>query len=192
MNTTTDFIKSIVYLFLATTGILMIPLIAMQFSGGVNWTLSDFIFAGMLIFGTGLTYRIITWKSADRIYRIAVGFALFSGFFLIWSNLAVGIIGSEDNEFNLLYFLVIAVGIIGAFAARFKPTGLMYTLFSMAALQAVIAVAALFTGMAEIPGSSVYEILTVNGFFITLFLVAGLLFRNAESLNTVSKESIKE
>lgn len=184
MNTTTPLIKSIAYLFFATLVILMIPLIAMQFSNEVVWTLSDFIFAGILIFGTGLTFKLITWKSADRNYRIAVGFALFSGFFLIWSNLAVGIIGSEDNEFNLLYFLVIAVGIIGAFMAQFKPAGLMYTLFSMAALLAVIAAVALFTGMAEIQGSSVYEILTVNGFFITLFLVAGFLFRNAESHKT--------
>lgn len=110
-------------------------------------------------------------------YRIAIGFALFTGFFLIWSNLAVGLIGSENNEFNLLYFLVIGVGVMGAFIARFKAIGLMFTLFAMAASQVVITIAALFTGMAEVPESSVYEILTVNGFFITLFVVAAMLFR---------------
>lgn len=192
MKTHTPLFKSIAYLLLATIAILMIPLIAMQFSGEVDWTLSDFIFAGILIFGTGLTYKLITWKYKDIAFRIAVGFALFSGFFLIWSNLAVGIIGSEDNEFNLLYFLVIAVGIIGAFITRFKPAGLMYTLFSMAALQVIIAITALLIGMSEIPGSSVYEILTVNGFFFTLFVVAGLLFRNAGSHKSAPDIDLQE
>jgi hypothetical protein len=39
-------------------------------------------------------------------------------------NLAVGIIGSEDNPANLMYGGVLAVGIIGAIIARFEPHGM--------------------------------------------------------------------
>ncbi len=184
MNTDRKIYKPAAGLALATGLLLLIPLIAMQFSDEVVWTLSDFIFAGTLIFGTGFAYILVTRVLAPRmgdniVYRVAIGFALFTGLFLIWVNGAVGIIGSENNEINLLYFGVIAVGIIGALLARFKPTGMMFTLFTMAVAQALIAVVALFTGMAEVPGSSVYEILAVNGFFITLFVVAALLFRYA-------------
>lgn len=184
MNTINTVLKSVTFPAIATALLLMIPLVAMQFSYEVVWTLSDFIFAGVLIFGTGFTYKLITGRSESTAFRIAFGFALLTGFFLIWSNLAVGLIGSEDNEFNLLYFLVIGIGVSGAFIARFKAIGLMYTLFTMSAAQAVIAIAALLTGMSNVPHSSVYEILAVNGFFIMLFVVAAMLFRYADEENS--------
>lgn len=186
MNTDRKFYQSIAGLALATGFILLIPLVAMQFTDEVVWTLTDFIFAGTLLFGTGLTYKLITRKSGEIAYRVAVGFALFAGLFLIWVNGAVGIIGSENNEINLLYFGVIAVGIIGALIARFRAEGMTLTLFAMAIAQAIVAVIALFTGMAEAKGSSVIEIIGVNGFFITLFVVSALLFWYAREEPSVS------
>ncbi len=50
-------------------------------------------------------------------YRFAVGVALAAAFLLVWMNLAVGLIGSEDNPANLMYFGVLAVGFIGAIIA---------------------------------------------------------------------------
>lgn len=179
MNTEQNLSKAFTYPAIATGLLLLIPFIAMKFSEDVVWTLSDFILAGIMIFGTGITYTLVTRKSEEMAYRVAIGFALFTGLFLIWTNLAVGLIGSENNEFNSLYFLVIGVGVMGAFIARFKAVGLMLTLLAMASVQAIITVVALFIGMNEVPESSVYEILAVNGFFITLFVVAAMLFRNA-------------
>ncbi|WP_069132144.1 hypothetical protein [Rhodohalobacter halophilus] len=169
--------KSIAILFLFTTALLLIPFTAMQFSKDVVWSLSDFIIAGILIFGTGLSYILITNLFKSSTFRIAVGFSLLSGLFLIWSNMAVGLIGSENNPINLLYFLVIFTGIAGAFISRFKPRGLANTMFSAATVTFVIAISALLTGAQHLPHSSVYEILAVNGFFITLFIVGGMLFR---------------
>ncbi|MDZ7756329.1 hypothetical protein [Rhodohalobacter sp.] len=179
MNTDKTLLRSVSYLALTTVILLLIPLIAMLFSEDVVWTISDFIFAGALIFGTGLTYILVTRQSTNITYCVAVGFALFSGLFLIWSYLAVRNhwLAKENNEFNALYFLVIAVGVIGAFVSRFRSIGLGYTMFVMAATQSIIAITALITGMADLPHSSVYEIVAVNGFFITLFLVAAMLFQ---------------
>lgn len=168
--------KYSVYLAAGTGAFLLIPLIAMQFSAEVVWTLSDFIFAGIFIFGTGMAYKLITLKSEKTIFRVAVGSALFSGFALIWINGAVGIIGSENNEFNILYYLVIMIGIVGAFLSRFKAKGLARTMFAMVLGQTAIMAAALFTGMANVTHSSVFEIIGVNALFITLFAVSGLLF----------------
>lgn len=183
MNTEKPLIKSIIWLALATGLLLLIPFIAMQFTEEVVWTLSDFIFAGILIFGTGLAYKLITRKSGSLVYRIAIGFALFTGLFLIWVNAAVGIIGSEDNPINLLYFGVIFVGMIGAIIARFQSKGLAVTMFAMAIAQALIAAIALIGGFYQSPPSTVFHIISVNGFFITLFVVAALLFRYAEREN---------
>lgn len=179
MNTNRKFYQSMGGFALITALLLLIPLIAMQFTDEVAWTVSDFIIAGILLFGTGLTYKLITRKSCEVIYRFAVCLALFSGLFLIWVNGAVGIIGSENNEINLLYFGIIAVGIMGALIARFQAEGMALTLLAMATAQAIVAITALFMGMAEAPASSVIGIIFVNGFFITLFVVSALLFRYA-------------
>lgn len=179
INNDNNFFKSLAVPALATVFLLLIPLIAMQFTSEVVWTPSDFVVAGALIFGTGLVYKLITWKSAGMAYRVAVGFALLTGLFLIWVNLAVGIIGSENNPANLMYFGVITIGIIGAFLARFKPLGMAAAMFVMALAQTLVAVIALIAGMQNVPGSSVMEIVGVNWFFFMLFIIAALLFRHA-------------
>lgn len=179
MNTKQNLIQAFTYPVLTTAVLLMIPLIAMQFSEEVVWTLSDFIFAGLLIFGTGFTYKLITLTSEDNFYRLAVGFALFTGLFLIWVNGAVGIIGSETNPINILYYIVIFIGITGAFIARFRPSGMVLTMTGMAVGQAALAAIAIIGGHYQSPPSSVFEILAVNGFFIMLFVIAALLFQNA-------------
>lgn len=180
MNKNNKLIQNIISLAVVTGMLLLIPFMAMQFTNEINWTLSDFVFAGTLLYGFGLTYLLVTRKSEKGIYRIAVGFALASGLFLIWTNMAVGLIGSEDNEINLLYFLVILAGVIGAFLSRFRSQGLAITLFSMAGIQFLIAIYALFTGMADLPESSVVEIFLVNGLFILLFVISGGLFWQIE------------
>jgi hypothetical protein len=182
-----NFYQSIRKLAIVTGCILLIPLIAMQFNDEVDWGLFDFIFAGTLIFGTGFTYKFITRKTIDIAYRVAVGFSLFTGFFLIWTNLAVGIIGSENNSINMIYFGVIAVGIIGALIVRFQSKGMVSVLFLMAATMALAAAIALFKSMHQLPGSSVIEILGVNGFFMMLFIIAALLFRYAAQEQVLAK-----
>ena len=41
------------------TIVLIIPLIAMQFTTEVNWDISDFIIAGLLLYGTGIIIDFI-------------------------------------------------------------------------------------------------------------------------------------
>lgn len=179
MKTDRNFNKSLAGLALATAAILMIPLIGMQFSDEIVWTLSDFVIMGAILFGTGLAYLFVTQKSSHAAFKAAVAFALFTGFFLIWSNMAVGIIGSENNAINLLYFGVIAAGVIGAIISRFEPEPLAKVMYVMAALTSVIAITAIILGVHHLPESSLMEITGVNGFFMFLFVVSGLLFRYA-------------
>lgn len=177
MNSDSKLWKSITGLALVTGILLLIPLTAMRFTDEVVWTLSDFIVAGILLFGTGLTYILVTRKASNITYRVAVGFALFTGLFLIWTNLAVGIVGSEDNPANLMYFGVIIVGIFGALMARFQSDGMARTMFSMAIAQVLVAAIVLAAGLYQTPPSTVLDILGVNGFFVVLFVVSALLFR---------------
>ena len=164
---------------LATVLILLLPLLAMQFTDEVVWNLIDFIVMGGLLFGTGLTYELISKQMGSTGYSVAVGVALLGMFLLVWVNLAVGIIGDEGNPANLMYLGVLAVGIIGAIMVRFQPKEMARVLFATALAQAMTAVIALFAGIHQNPYSSVREILTINGFFVALFLGSAWLFRDA-------------
>lgn len=175
--------KNILYLALATAALLSIPLLATLFGGEVHWSIYDFVFAGVLIFGTGLIYELISRGVKNNDYRIGLVISLGAGFLLIWSNLAVGIIGSEDNPFNTMYFGVILIGIIGALLSRFKPNGMAWTLFTMAIAQGLVPLIALSIGRPDVGTAEqlmgVIQVLGINAFFILLFITAGIFFRKA-------------
>lgn len=168
--------QKIIYVTLGAILLLLIPFIAMQFTQEVAWSPGDFLIAGILLLGTGVSFVLITLRSELFIYRLAIGITLFSMLFLVWSNLAVGIIGAEDNPINLWYFGVVLIGVIGMLLSRFKPTGMAYTLFSMITGIIVITITALIQGMQTAPVSPLFEIIGVNLLFVILFGSGGSLF----------------
>jgi hypothetical protein len=133
-------------------------------------------FFAVPVIGAVIAYK--ETKTQGTAYRAAVGVALAVAFLLAWVNLAVGIIGSEDDLANLMYVGVLAVGIVGAIIARFRPHGMARALFATALAQATVAVIALIFGLG-LPWSPPVEILAVNGFFVALFVGSALLFRYA-------------
>jgi hypothetical protein len=158
--------------------LLLLPAVAMQFTDEVNWDETDFaVFGTMLAIAAG-TYELAARMTRNSAYRAATGVALAAAFILIWMNLAVGIIGSEDNPANLMYGGVLAVGIIGAVIARARADGMARTLLAAALAQAVIAVIAIAAGLGR-PASGPLELLALNGFFIAPWLLSAWLFRKA-------------
>ncbi len=158
--------------------LLLLPLFAMQVTDQVVWDVADFAFFGALLVGAGVTYELAARMTGNTAYRAAAGVALAAAFLLVWVNGAVGIIGSEDNDANLMYGGVLAVGIIGAIIARFQPDGMARALFATALAQALVAVIALLAGLGS-PWSGPGEILILNGFFVALFVGSAWLFRKA-------------
>jgi len=73
--------------------LLIIPLIAMQFSNEVNWSWGDFLIMGILLLGTGLLCEFILRKVKKNRDRIILCVGIFVLFFLVWAELAVGILG---------------------------------------------------------------------------------------------------
>jgi hypothetical protein len=158
---------------------LLIPLTAKLLTDEMAWSFSDFVAAWVLWFITGFAYKLIVRKHGNYMYRAAVGLAVATALFLVWANLAVGLIGSEDNPANLMYIGVLAVGFLGAIIARFQPRGMSLVLFAMASAQILVAAIALIARLDLSPESTVIEILGVNLFFAILWSGSALLFRNA-------------
>lgn len=71
--------------------LLLIPLIAMQFTEEVSWTPFDFVIAGFLLLVTGLTCELVLRKVKGGRLRIVICIAILLLLFLIWIELAVGI-----------------------------------------------------------------------------------------------------
>ena len=130
---------------------------------------------GVLLALTGLGFELAVRLSRDLVYRAAFGLAMLGGFLLIWANLAVGIIGAEDNPVNAAYLAVLAAGVLGAVAARGRPRGMAATMLAAASVQASIAIVAMVLDLGR-PWSGPLEIAMTNGFFIILFLASAALF----------------
>jgi peptidoglycan/LPS O-acetylase OafA/YrhL len=74
--------------------LLLIPFTAMQFTHEVNWTLFDFVVAGVLLLGTGLLCELVMRKVKKVNHRIALCAVLLAALLLVWIELAVGIFGT--------------------------------------------------------------------------------------------------
>ena len=74
--------------------ILLIPLIAMQLTNEVNWSLFDFIIMGAMLTITGLLGEIIFKKVKKYKHRVVLYVVVAIIFLLTWAELAVGIFGT--------------------------------------------------------------------------------------------------
>ena len=175
---TTPFRRRAARVAVVTAVLLAVPLVAMQFTDEVVWTLSDFVFAGVLLAGTGLAFEAARTKVTDVTYRAAVGLALAAAFLLVWANGAVGIIGSEANPANFMYAGVLAVGLAGVFVARFEARGMSRAMVAIAGAQAMVTTIAIVYDLGA-PWSGPFEIAATNGFWIALWLLSAGLFRRA-------------
>lgn len=75
--------------------LLLIPLVAIQFTNEVNWTLSDFVVAAVLLLGTGLVCEFVMRKIKKTNHRIIFCGVIMVALLLIWIELAVGLFGTE-------------------------------------------------------------------------------------------------
>jgi hypothetical protein len=79
---------------LATALVLLVPLVAMQFSDEVDWGLFDFAVAGALLAGTGLLFELAARKPGNIAYRAAA----------IVIGLAAIVLGEADDAPGLVLF----------------------------------------------------------------------------------------
>ena len=165
----------------AAAFLLLVPLVAMQFTDEVNWDVADFAIFGALLLGSGVTYELAARKTGNIAYKIAVGIAILAAFLLFWINGAVGIIGNEDNDANLMYHGVVLIGLIGAFVGRFEPRGMARAMFATAIAQALVAVIALVAGWGSSGPIWPRGVLGMTAIFVTLWLGSAWLFRRAAS-----------
>ena len=126
-------------------GLLLLPMVPLQFTSEVGWTALDFLFAAVMLALACGVYELATRISPNRSYRAGVGVAVVTGFLVVWVNAAVGMIG-DDNAYNVLFLGAMAVGMAGALLAWFRPAGMARALYATAATHGLVSVIALVAG----------------------------------------------
>lgn len=86
--------KRLIVLLLSAALLLLVPLIAMQFTHEVDWGLSDFFVAALLLYGTVLLIELVLRKVKNPWHRLVVCLAVLLVLLLLWAELAVGVFGS--------------------------------------------------------------------------------------------------
>ncbi len=82
-----------VWIALATAVLLLVPLVAMQFTDAVNWSAVDFAVMGALLFGAG-SLSVVVARKVPRKYWLVAGVAIAVALLYVWAELAVGIFTS--------------------------------------------------------------------------------------------------
>lgn len=152
------------------TLLLFAPLVAMQFTREVQWTGGDFLIFGIMLALVCGALEIAFRVGRSNAYLAATAVAVGTAFLIIWANLAVGIVGNEDNPINLLYFGVIGIGFIGALLARFQPKGMSRSMLVTAIAQASTAAITLAMG---------HMTFIIAGVLAAFWMVSSLLYGKA-------------
>jgi hypothetical protein len=154
--------------------LLLAPLAAMQVDTGVDWTLPDFVAMAVLLGLAGGAFELAVRVARSHLYVVAMGVAVATAFLMAWVNLAVGIIGDENNPANGIFFGVLAIGLIAAAFSRLRPRGMARAIEITAIAQGAASVATLVMG--EGHGFA------LTGLFLAMWLLSAQLFRKVARL----------
>lgn len=156
----------------AAAAFLLAHVAAMRFApdSGVDWSTGDFIFAGILFGIVGVGLELAVRATSNWPYRAGSAVALGTGLLLVWANLAVGYVGSEDNPYNQYFFGVVAIAFIGSAIAQFRARGVAWALTAAGIAHAVVGAVGFPQDTRTAPMSII---------FTGLWLTAALLFRKS-------------
>lgn len=157
--------------------LLCLPALAMHFypDVGVDWSGGDFVVMGALLLVACGAVEIGARMSNNLLYRAGVIVAVGTGFLTVWVNLAVGMIGEENNRANLLFLGVLAIAGLGALVARFAARGMAQAMLVAGLAQASIAT---YVAFAAIDKPSIAVLIGL--FALPWWLAAGLFRASAK------------
>lgn len=158
----------------ALGALLCLPAVAMQLTDEVDWTASDFVFAAVLLAALGVGFEIALRIGRSAPHKIAMAIAALGGFLTVWVNMAVGMLGSEDEPTNLAFLAMVGVAIVASFLVWFRPGRMRWIMAALAVGQFMVGIAATTWTM---PGHAVEW--GVLGFFATIWGASAACFHAA-------------
>ena len=151
-------------------------LLLLPYAANAPWTASDYVVMGAMLAVAGATIELAVQSSTDWAHRLGGIVAVTTGFLTVWVNLAVGMIGSEDNPYNLWFGGVLAIAITGALIAPSSAS--MARTMTLAAVAQTIASA---VGFAADARGGIFSLA-----FAGLWLISASLFWMASRNQPIS------
>lgn len=74
-----------------TALLLLVPLIAMQFTDEGSWGIGDFVAAGCLLFAAGMAYALGARRARSGPQRALIALLVLATLGIVWAELAVGL-----------------------------------------------------------------------------------------------------
>jgi hypothetical protein len=136
--------------------LLTLPAVAMLFTAEVAWGPGDFLLLASLLALGCAAIDLAVRRAPSRTYAAGVLVAVVGMILQVWSNLAVGLVGSEENAINLLFLAIPALGVVGAMMSRWRAAGMARTLRGMAILQ--------LASLVALPAGEPRLLLAIGGF----------------------------
>lgn len=131
--------------------LLLLPRVAMQFTHEVRWTGADFIVMALMLLVVCTAYEIAARIARNNAYMVAAALAVGACFVTWWANLAVGIIGHENNPANDIFFYVVALAAVGSLLVLFRPRPMAWVMVATAVAQVAVFVYAWLLGLGFVP-----------------------------------------
>jgi len=152
-------------------GLLSLPAIAMAFfpDAGVDWSGSDFVLMGVMLFVACASVEVGAHVGDDFAYLGGVVMAVGTGFVTVWANLAVGMIQDEGDPANLVFLAVLALAVLGTLAARFKAAGMSKVMLATGAAQALVGVSVAVAALDNLQTAGLIAAFAV-GWWLAAFL----------------------
>ena len=151
--------------------LLALPLVAMQFTRSVDWSPLDFAVMGTMLALCCGAFELALRVARNPAYLLASGIAVAAAFLVVWSNLAVGIVGDEGDPVNLAFYGVPLVALAGSAWARWAAGGMARAMAATAIAQALGACLAAWAGE--------WRAVAIIGVFAMLWLLSAALFRKS-------------
>ena len=86
--------KRLTGIIVAIAVLLSIPFVSMRIGFGFDWSLMDFLIVAVLLLATGLACEFVLRKVRSTGYRLAICAGILFALFVVWAELAVGLIGT--------------------------------------------------------------------------------------------------
>ena len=147
----------------------------------MNWSIGDFIVAGVLLAMLGVAGLIFVRLKRPISYRLGFVAHIIGSVLLFWAGGAVGLIGDADNPANLYYLVVLLVGVVGGVYGRFSPDAMKKTLLIMAIMQVAIGSSALALGWGSEAAKWPWDVIAATIAFALIWLLGAFFFRKAEN-----------
>ncbi|MCU0759216.1 MAG: hypothetical protein MUF07_08495 [Steroidobacteraceae bacterium] len=145
-------------------------LLALPWVVQAPWTAYDHLVAGTIVVGIGLAFEALVRRGERASWRGGSAVALATAGLTVWINGAVGLIGPEDEPYDLVFAGVLLVALLGAGLARLRPAGLARAMRAAALAQCAASLGGAFLDAR----GAVFGLALAAG-----WLLAGALFRAA-------------